>query len=154
MTGTARRVLIVANRTAATDKLLEAVRQRAQEGPSTFYLLVPATPRGLHRVVDPEVAGRTEAAAQLEHALELLREAAGADVSGHVGDADPMAAISDTLHEREVDEIIISTLPRRLSRWMRFDLPSKVRGLGKPVSHVEAARAPATETEVVDGRAA
>jgi hypothetical protein len=154
MTGTASRVLIVANRTAATEKLLEAVRQRAQDGPATFHLLVPATPRGLHRVVDPEVAGRQEAAAQLEHALEYLREAAGAEVTGHVGDADPMAAISDTLHEREVDEIIISTLPRRLSRWMHLDLPSKVRGMGKPVSHVEAVRAPAGEPAVVDGRAA
>ena len=153
MTGTTRRVLIVANRTAATEKLLEAVRQRAEAGPATFHLLVPATPRGLHRVVDPEVAGRQEAAAQLEHALEYLREAAGAPVTGHVGDADPMAAISDTLHEREVDEIIISTLPRRLSRWVHLDLPSKVRGMGKPVTHVEGERAP-TEQVLMSGRAA
>jgi hypothetical protein len=154
MTGSPSRVLIVANRTAATDKLLEAVRQRVAAGPATFHLLVPATPRGLHRVVDPEVAGRKEAAAQLELALERLREAAGADVIGHVGDADPMAAISDTLHEREIDEIIISTLPRRLSRWMRLDLPSKVRGLGKPVVHVQGERAPVPEREVVGDRAA
>ncbi len=153
MTGPARHVLIVANRTAATEKLLEAVRQRAQAGPAMFHLLVPATPRGLHRVVDPEVAGRQEAAAQLEHALEHLREAAGGDVTGHVGDADPMAAISDTLHEREVDEIIISTLPRRLSRWVHLDLPSKVRGMGRPVSHVEGERAP-TEQVLMSGRAA
>jgi len=53
-----------------------------------------------------------------------------------------MAAIFDTLHGREVDEIIISTLPRRLSRWMHLDLPSKVRGMGRPVTHVEGERAP------------
>ena len=153
MTGNASRVLIVANRTAATDKLLDAVRQRAQAGPATFHLLVPATPRGLHRVVDPEVAGRQEAAAQLERGLEHLREAAGADVTGHVGGADPMAAIFDTLHGREVDEIIISTLPRRLSRWMHLDLPSKVRGMGRPVTHVEGERAP-TEQVLTSGRAA
>jgi hypothetical protein len=153
MPGPARRVLIVANRTAASDKLLEAVRQRAQAGPATFHLLVPATPRGLHRVVDPEVAGRQEAAAQLERALEHLREAAGGDVTGHVGDADPMAAISDALHERDADEIIISTLPRRLSRWVHLDLPSKVRGMGKPVTHVEGERAP-TEQVLLSGRAA
>ena len=147
------RVLIVANRTAATDKLLDAVRRRAEAGPATFHLLVPATPRGLHRVVDPEVAGREEAATQLERALALLREAAGSDVTGHVGDADPIAAISDTLHVREVDEIIISTLPRRLSRWMHVDLPSKARGLGKPVTHVEGERAPADDPEPVGGRA-
>ena len=150
MTGAAR-VLIVANRTAATDSLLEAVRRRADRGPAEFHLLVPATPRGLHRVVDPEVAGRQEAAVQLEHALELLQGAAGAEVTGHVGDAEPVAAISDTLHEREVDEIIISTLPRRLSRWMRLDLPSKVRGLGLPVTHVEARREP---VEAASGEAA
>lgn len=143
------RVLIVANRTAATDKLLEAVRRRADAGPATFHLLVPATPRGLHRVVDPEVAGREEAAAQLELALELLREATGTEVTGHVGDAEPMSAISDALHEREVDEIILSTLPRRLSRWMRLDLPSKLTGLGKPVMHVEGERAPAELDEPV-----
>ena len=150
MTGFAR-VLIVANRTAATDKLLEAVRRRAQAGPATFHLLVPATPRGLHRVVDPEVAGREEAAAQLELALELLRETVGAHVTGDVGDADPMGAIADTLHEREVDEIIISTLPRRLSKWMHIDLPSKVRGLGKPVMHVQAERPPAKVAQPVSG---
>jgi hypothetical protein len=150
MTGSAS-VLIVANRTAATDKLLEAVRRRAQAGPATFHLLVPATPRGLHRVVDPEVAGHEEAAAQLELALELLREALDAEVTGHVGDADPMGAISDTLHEREVDEIIISTLPRRLSKWMHIDLPSKVRGLGKPVLHVQGERPPAEVAEPVGG---
>jgi hypothetical protein len=150
MTGPAR-VLIVANRTAATDSLLEAVRRRADAGPAEFHLLVPATPRGLHRVVDPEVAGRQEATEQLELALELLQMATRSEVTGHVGDAEPVAAISDTLHEREVDEIIISTLPRRLSRWMHIDLPSKIRGLGLPVTHVEARREP---VEAASGEAA
>jgi hypothetical protein len=77
--------------------------------------------------------------------------ATGSEVTGHVGDAEPVAAISDTLHEREVDEIIISTLPRRLSRWMHIDLPSKIRGLGLPVTHVEARRAP---VEAASGEAA
>jgi hypothetical protein len=145
MTVGTSRVLIVANRTAATEPLLQAVRSRAEAGEAEFHLLVPATPRGLHRLVDPEVAGREEAEAQLTLALELLREAAGAEVHGHVGDADPMAAISDTLNESEFDEIIISTLPRKLSRWMHLDLPSKTRGLGKPVTHVEGVREPAEQ---------
>jgi hypothetical protein len=142
MTEGASRVLIVANRTAATQRLLDAVRERAQAGPAEFHLLVPATPRGLHRVVDPEVAGREEAEAQLDRALRVLREATGDEVTGHVGDSDPVSAISDTLHEHDVDEIIISTLPRRLSRWVHLDLPSKVRGWGLPVTHVEGLRAP------------
>lgn len=150
MPSATRRVLIVANRTAATDKLIDAVRARAQEGAATFHLLVPATPRGLHRVVDPEDAGHEEALAQLARALVLLEDAAGGPVTGHVGVADPMAAISDTLHERAVDEIIISTLPRRLSRWVHLDLPSKVRGMGKPVTHVEGERAPAEAVLAAD----
>ena len=138
-----RRVLIVANRTATTELLLATVRRRARAGDAEFHLLVPATPQGLHRLVDPEVAGREEASAQLERALELLEEIVDAPVSGHVGDADPMCAIADTIYERNVDEIIISTLPHNLSRWMRLDLPSKVRGLGLPVTHVEGTHAPA-----------
>lgn len=146
------RVLIVANRTAATDSLLEAVKRRAEAGAVAFHLLVPATPHGLHRVVDPEDAGLQEAADQLERGLGLLQEETGSQVTGHVGVADPMAAISDALHEHEIDEIIISTLPRRLSRWMHLDLPSKLRGTGLPVTHVEAKRAP--EEAAVRGEAA
>ena len=130
------RVLIVANRTAATEPLLHAVGRRAAAGVAEFFLLVPATPRGMHRVVDPEVTGREEAQARLDLALGLLAEISGAPVSGCVGAADPVAAISDAMHEQHFDEIIISTLPRRLSRWMRIDLPSKVRGFGLPVTHV------------------
>ncbi len=136
------RVLIVANRTAATQPLLDAVSERAAAGSAEFHLVVPAAPRGLHRLVDPEVAGRTEAATQLELALEKLRAETGAPVTGHVGDADPLAAISDAMHEQGFDEIIISTLSRRLSRWMHMDLPSKARFLGLPVLHVSPDRPP------------
>jgi hypothetical protein len=150
MTGPTR-VLIVANRTAATDLLLEAVKRRASAGPARFHLLVPATPRGLHRVIDPEDAGHQEAASQLERALAALKEATGTEVTGHVGDSDPMAAVSDTLHEHDIDEIMVSTLPHRVSRWMHLDLPSKLRGTGLPITHVEAKRVP---EEAVSGEAA
>ncbi len=145
MSRSAPRVLIIANRTAATQPLLDAVRRRAQQGPARFHLLVPATPRGLHRVVDPEDSGREDAERQLEIALELLREAAGVEVAGNVGSADPMAAIADVMNDRRVHEIILSTLPRRLSRWMHLDLPSKLNGFGVPVTHVEASRTPEDE---------
>lgn len=117
------------------EHLLKAVERRAEEGPTAFHLLVPATPRGLHRVVDPEVSGREEAEAQMERALPALSEAAGSEVTGEVGDPDPMAAIQDVLGEG-FDEIIISTLPRRLSGWLNLGLPDKARGLGLPVTHV------------------
>jgi hypothetical protein len=139
-----RRVLLVANRTATTVRLGEAVERRAGGGSdgTRFHLLVPATPRGLHRVVDPEVAGREEAGGQLDGALPSLSAAAGSPVTGEVGDADPLAAIQDVLSRERFDEIIISTLPRRVSRWLRLDLPSKARGLGLPVTHVEAEDVP------------
>ncbi len=140
------RVLLVANRTATDQPLIQAVRQRAQRGPASFHLLVPAKPRGLHRLVDPEVAGRDVARRRLELALPGLRDAAGHSVTGQVGDANPLAAIHDALHLHGFDEIIISTLPWRLSRWMRVDLPSKVRALGLPVTHVSS-----TTPEAADG---
>lgn len=142
-------VLLVANRTAADGPLLEAVRQRARaldKGPAVFHLVVPATPQGLHRVVDPEVAGLEAARARLRIALPLLGEAAGALVTGQVGDANPLAAVADAINQREFDEVILSTLPSRMSRWMRIDLPSKVRALGLPVLHVSAS-SPRREAE-------
>jgi hypothetical protein len=63
-------------------------------------------------------------------------EAPGRPVTGHVGDANPLAAIQDALHLYGYDEIILSTLPWRLSRWMRIDLPSNVSDLGVPMLHV------------------
>jgi hypothetical protein len=142
---TISRVLLVANRTATDLPLVQAVRRRALEGDVAFHLLVPATPQGLHRVVDPEVTGRKAAAERLGFALALLSEAAGNDVTGHVGDANPLAAVSDALNLQGFDEIIISTLPWRLSRWLRIDLPSKLRGLGVPVQHVTSAHTGAAE---------
>ena len=135
------RVLVVANRTAADRPLLLAVEERAREGEAVFHLLIPAEPEGLHRVVDPEVAGRETAGARLRHSLPLLSEAAAQEVSGHVGDADPLAAVCDALYQDGFDEIIISTLPWRVSRWLQVDLPSKLRALGVPVRHVEGSPA-------------
>jgi hypothetical protein len=144
------RVLLVANRTAMDEPLLEAVRERAAEGSASFHLLVPATPRGLHRVVDPEDAGREAARTRLAEALPILSEAAGSPVTGHIGDANPLAAISDAHHLQGFDEIILSTLPWRLSRWLKLDLPSKVRGLGVPVLHVTSARAETSAPEFAE----
>ena len=132
------RVLVVANRTAATPALLDAVRERAARGPATFTLLVPHTAHGLHRLVDPEDQGTSEAQSVLELALPLLEDAAGGPVEGLVGDPEPLAAIQDAVNLHGFDEIIISTLPTRVSRWLHLDLPSKASGLGLPVTTVVA----------------
>jgi hypothetical protein len=132
------RVLVVAHRTAATAGLSDAVRRRASEGPARFTLLVPRTAHGLHRVMDPEDQDDSEARGILERALPLLSAAAGSPVEGLIGDPAPLTAIEDALNSRPFDEIIISTLPTRVSRWLRLDLPSKLSGLGLPVTTVTA----------------
>jgi hypothetical protein len=137
------RVLVVAHKTAATQALLDAVRARAQRGPCTFTLLVPNTAHGLHKLVDPEDQGASETQTVIDQAVPLLREAAGSPVEGMTGDPDPSAAVQDALNLRGFDEVIVSTLPARLSRWLKLDLPSKVAGMGLPVTTVtpkEAAR--------------
>jgi hypothetical protein len=130
------RVLVVAHKTAATQPLFDAVKARAARGPSAFTLLVPSSAHGLHKLVDAEDQSATEAQAVLDVALPKLSEAAGSSVHGFVGDPDPVAAIHDAINLRGFDEIIISTLPTHISRWLKLDLPSKISGMGLPVSTV------------------
>jgi hypothetical protein len=131
-------VLVVAHQTAATDSLLDAVRRRAQQGPARFHVVVPRRPHGMHKVVDPTEAGEREAQLVLDEALPRLSEAAGAEVTGSIGDPEPLMAIQDAVNLGQYDEIIVSTLPLGISRWLKLDLVSKARALGLPVNHVAA----------------
>jgi hypothetical protein len=140
---TPSRVLVVAHKTAATQPLLDAVRERAAKGPAIFTLLVPNPAHGLHKAVDPEDLDADEAEGVLEHALPLLSGAAGSDVTGMIGDPDPSAAIQDAINLRGFDEVIVSTLSPKVSRWLHLDLPRKVSGLGLPVTTVTPADEPA-----------
>ena len=124
-----KRVLVVAHRTAATPRLLDEVRARAERSPCAFTLLVPRP------YWDPDT---DEAAATLELALPLLEEAAGDHVDGIIGDTDPLAAIQQAIEGVAFDEIIISTLPARVSRWLHLDLPHRVEALGLPLTVVTA----------------
>jgi hypothetical protein len=132
------RVLVVAHKTAATPALIEAVRERAQRSPAKFTLLVPNPVHGLHTVVDAEDVEEGEGQQVLELAVPLLEEAAGDKVEGMIGDPSPMNAIQDAINIHGFDEVIISTLPARVSKWLKLDLPSKVSGLGLPVTTVTA----------------
>ena len=123
------RVLVVAHRTAATPRLLDEIRARARRSRCTFTLLVPRP------YWDPDT---DQAAVTLELALPLLDEAAGGHVEGIVGDSDPLAAIRRAIEAGGFDEIIISTLPARVSHWLRRDLPHRVESLGLPVTVVTA----------------
>ncbi len=129
-------VLVVAHQTAANRALLDAVRERAERGPARFHLIVPRRPHGMHRVVDPADAGEGEARAVLKEALPDLSAAVGQQVTGSIGDPEPLMAIEDAVNLGHYDEIIISTLPLGISRWLKLDLISKARGLGLPVTHV------------------
>ncbi len=122
-------VLVVAHRTAATQRLIDEIRVRAQRSPCTFTLLVPRP------YWDPDT---DEATATLELAIPLLDEAAGAHVEGMIGDSDPFAAVEQEVERDGFDEIIISTLPARVSHWLRRDLPHRVEALGLPVTVVTA----------------
>jgi hypothetical protein len=124
-----RRILIVANRTAATPALIDAVRKRASEGACQFTLLVPRT----FWDADTE-----ESAITLELAIPLLDEAAGSHVEGLLGDTDPFVAVTGALEQGDYDEIIISTLPARVSHWLHLDLPARVQRLGLPVTVITA----------------
>ena len=123
------RVLIVAHRTAATPLLLNAVRARARRSECAFVLLVPRP------YWDPDT---DEATATLELAIPLLEQAVGAHVEGVIGDADPFVAVRDAVTGLAIDEIIVSTLPARVSQWLRRDLPHRLQQFGLPVTVVTA----------------
>jgi hypothetical protein len=69
---------------------------------------------------------------------KLLDEAAGGHVEGTIGDGDPFAAVELEVERGGFDEIIVSTLPARVSHWLRRDLPHRVEALGVPVTVVTA----------------
>ena len=133
-----RRVLVVAHRTAATPALLEAVRERAAQGGATFTLLVPKPVHGADRVADPEDVSSEEAQTTLDLALPLLSDAAGAPVEGVIGVSNPVDAVADAVNTQGFDEVIVSTLSKRVSRWLHLDLPHKIAGMGLPVTVVTA----------------
>lgn len=151
-----RRVLVVANRTVGGEELADAIRERMAAGPCEFHLLVPVPPTppigiaagfsAMEAGVVPALTGPNEreiAAERLRYGLGWLR-GLGATADGEVGDTDAVRAVRAVLDARHVDEIIISTLPTTISRWLRQDLPHRVeRKFALPVTVVTASRAPA-----------
>jgi hypothetical protein len=131
-------VLVVANRTAESPELLDALRRRATQGPSEFTLLVPATPQGVAWAADM-FAGEAAAEEHRHAFLDELREEGLPVADAKVGDPDPLAALMDECNQHEYDELIISTLPLHVSKWLRVDLPRKAQAAtGLPVTHVVA----------------
>jgi hypothetical protein len=115
-------VLVVANQTMVGAPLLEAIQERAEQGPAEFTLVAPADQPGVEQ--------------RLAAALRRL-EAAGVKATGHIGDGDPYTAVMNAVHDEAVDEIVISTFPTSTSGWMRRDLVERVReDASQPVTHV------------------
>jgi hypothetical protein len=137
------RVLIVANRTASTPRLIDAVRRRAEAGPCEFALLIP------------DVTDRKAADWTLETALRLMNRSARGNVEGLIGGSDPFESVQDAVRQGNFDEIIISTLPRRVSKWLRRDLIRRVEGLGLPVTAIvpKAARMSTEDAMLLGGAA-
>ncbi|MFV0258314.1 MAG: dodecin family protein [Acidimicrobiales bacterium] len=143
---TVRRYLVVANETLDTDLLRRAVEARMALGAAEFHVLVPATRSAETRrlttmTADPLSGYATGDLIGLEAAVERDRQAAvarlhrfsaqleamGADFTSEIGSPDPFGAIGAVLERSSFDEIVISTLPSTVSRWLRIDLPSRVR---------------------------
>lgn len=151
-----RRVLVVANRTVGGDELAAVVATRLAAEPCEFHLLVPVPPAppigiaagfsAMEVGVVPALQGPDErevAGERLRYGLEWMR-GLGATVTGEVGESDAVRAVLAVLASRPIDEIIISTLPSPISRWLRQDLPHRIeRKTSLPVTVVTATRAPA-----------
>ena len=136
-----RRYLVVANQTLAGEPLVSRIRELARHGPCEFFLIVPATPPRDHLWTEGEA--RATAATRLKAGRERL-DALGLEVEGEVGDGNPMLAIGDAIRDHgPFDEIVLSTFPPGLSKWLGLDLPHRVASFGLPVTHVIGER-PAT----------
>jgi hypothetical protein len=135
--------MVVAHRTLVEDHLLDHVRGLCEAGDCRFYLVVPVThPMGAWSEGEIEAA----AEARLEEGKAAFR-AVGAEVTGEVGDANPVYAVAAALRGRPDEDwagIIVSTLPPGISRWLGLDAVSRIkREFDLPVTHLVAARAPA-----------
>ena len=121
-----RSYLVVGNQTLDSPELAEAIAERVASGPASFHVVVPATPvqRGL---TWDEDEARAAAQERLTAAMARLRET-GAKVSGEIGHRDPIVATEDALRGRTVDEILLSTLPPGISRWLGQDVPTRLKG--------------------------
>src|SRR6186713_2023699 len=120
-----RSYLIVANQTLASQSLTDAIQARLADGPVRTHVVVPLSPVGGRLTWDEEESRRV-AKERLDEVVARLR-AMGAEADGEIGDRDPVMAVRDALRGREVDEVIVSTLPKGVSRWLGEDVPSRLR---------------------------
>ena len=130
--------LIVANQTLASPTLAAAIEDRLGRGPAAFHVVVPATPVAGGLTWD-EDATRAAAQQRLDAIVQHLCDLGATDATGEIGVSDPIDAAHDALTTHPADEVILSTLPPGISRWLGQDVPSRMQGaLPVPVSVVTA----------------
>jgi hypothetical protein len=138
------RYLVIAHQTADSYELQEALQDRVKrDEDARFTLLVPITYAGFLLLPNEGDDLRVVARARRvgEAAAWSLNEA-GVNVDRFmVGDELPMIALEEELedHNGEYSEIIFSTLPEAISRWVRMDqLRQAEARFGIPAHHVIA----------------
>ena len=144
--------LIVANQTIGGEQLTAKLDELVSAGPCSFRFLVPVTdtegtkqwdyPPIDRLIPDAHHIAQALAEGRLEHELVRLRRS-GIEASGEVVDALPVDRAQQLLHEERFDGVVVSTLPRRLSRWLIRDLPHRIATVSDvPVTHVEGNAGP------------
>jgi hypothetical protein len=136
MSAQPRHILVLANETVAGKSLIDALRARADRGPTRVTVICPQNAPAMGYVVY-EAERRSAAERRLRRTLDLLHEA-GIAARGAVVAPDPVAALRDAIHEYDPDEIIVSTHPEMRSSWLRGNLVDRARKLAGeiPVEHV------------------
>ena len=133
-----RRYLVVANQTLSSSELLEEMTSRSADEETTFHLVVPVY-HGEPGMTWTEGRDRGVALGRLDEALVRFT-AAGLTATGEVGSDSPVDSVDDVLLRDGAgafDEIIVSTLPRTVSKWLKIDAPSRIqRKTRLPVHHV------------------
>lgn len=141
-----RRILVVAHRTLGGDHLLEEVGRRMKVGDCTVHLVVPMHhPMGAFSEATC-MADAERVLAEGAKRIRALDPTGSVDVTGEVGDANPVYAVQCVQNRGEpIDEIIVSTLPAGPSRWIAGNVPKRMTKAfpGVPVTHVLGTREPA-----------
>ena len=147
-----RQILVVANQTLGGERLKEVVRERIGQGPCTFTLVVPVVPDAADVIGNFGAAevphnwgpsttyesARIQAVHRLSAGIQTLSEL-GASVEGDIGEQDPVKAVGHCLAAGTYEEIIVSTLPKTVSRWLLQDVPHRIQRKFKiPVTTVTA----------------
>jgi hypothetical protein len=140
--------VLVAHQTALSEGLLTAARELAGRDPAAeFVVLVPATPVG-HLLAWEDGETLAVARRRADEAAAWLAAAGVRVAEARTGDEDPVAALGDLLRTspRPYAGVVLSTLPPGASRWLRLDVPSRVRRRFPtlPLVHVTSPRAVVT----------